>query len=524
MRSPRTAVVAALTLALTAATAPATASADYTPTGPIVADSGFRPAVHGYAFPNYANDGEKNLSARQMVKLFGREVCENEQAVGERCKLHAIARGWMVATNRSMAGGHCMGFAVTSELFHAGLGEPPHPSLLGHPIDSAFSLPSDNRTQRHIAYGWALQTLPSVQARSDQVDARRLIDRLREILTRKDEVYTLGIFKQDRSGGHAITPFAIEDRGDGRYGVLVYDNNYPGETRAMDFDVRANTWSYQASPNPKLQAGVYDGTAKVSNLHLMPTTPGLGEQDCFFCRSAASTRKPKLTLLWSGDPDTHEHGNLVISDRRGRRTGCGNFGDGFTCRNQIPGAEFESLLFGGEEVWLQSAQPAYRLPYGRAYEIALSGGDLRKPAREGFALVGKNRFAGVAGVRLRAGERDTLFVSRGARTVIFENDPHQVETPRLQLGVDTKGASFLFQLRARRVKQGAAVGFRLHPRKRRVTILGEDVKGTGRYAVKVVRTSAKGRTVAKRRVVVRSGQTVQVHYGELLRERGGRRG
>lgn len=510
------ALAAALTtLALAAPAAAAAAAAAYAPTGPLVADSGFRPDTNGYSFPNYGHEGAKDLAAPQMVKLFGRKACEN--ATG-RCKLTTVARGWMRSVNQSMAGGHCMGFAVTSELFHAGLGTPATPSLIGG-SETAFGLPRDPKVMRHIAYGFAFQNLPSVQAQSQKVDARRLIARLRELLPSTDEAYTLGIFKRDHTGGHAITPYAIEDRGNGRYAVLVYDNNYPGVTRAMHVDVKANTWSYEASINPEVDSDIYDGDSKVSNLELMPATPGLGEQDCFFCRASADSGKPKMNLMWAGDPRTHEHGNLVIRDRKGRQSGCGDFGNGFECRNRIPGVEQHSLYLGGQLAWLQSATPTYELPYGRPYSIALTGAELRKPAREGFALIGKGRYVGVAGVKLSPGETDVLHVARGARQVVFENDPHQAETPRIQLGVEAKKASYLFELKARNVREGAAVGFRLSPKRRRVLVLGEDVKGTGRYQIKAIRQNARGRTVRTREIVVRSGEVIQIQYGDLLGKR-----
>jgi len=496
-------------LALTLGTAGPVA-ADYTPTGPLVADSGFRPQPNGYSFENYGDDpGTVSLSAAEMVKLFGREVCEN--ATG-RCRLTAIAQRYMDSTNSDMDGGHCMGMAVTAELFHARLGRPRTASLLAGRATTVFGLPRSAKVQRHIAYGWAFQLLPSVQSRASSLDARRLIAQLRDTLGNRKEAFTLGIFKRDGDGGHAITPFAIEDRGGGRFGVLVYDNNYPGETRAMNVNVNSNVWNYQASPNPKLRAGIYDGKGKDSILRLFPSTPGLGDQDCFFCRQSKA-RRPKLSLQWSGDPDTREHGNLLIRDRKGRRTGCGDFGRGYECRNRIPGADFENLILGGELVWLQSTQPTYKLPSGRGYSISLTGGKLRRPAREGVVLIGKDRFAGIAGVKLQPGERETISISRAARTVIFKNDRRQVETPRLQLGVDSKGPSYVFELKANRLRPGARVGFRLNAKRRRVTIRARGLARTGRYSVKVVKISARGRTILRRRVAVRSGDVVAIRYG-----------
>ena len=72
-------------------------------------------------------------------------------------------------------------------------------------------------------------------------------------------LYTIKIFNAD--GGHAITPYAVEDKGDGKFAVLVYDNNYPGITRAVEFDTNANTWSYNAATRPDLPEALYSGDA-----------------------------------------------------------------------------------------------------------------------------------------------------------------------------------------------------------------------------------------------------------------------
>jgi len=514
MRRTCLAALAALILILAAA---APAVAEYTATGPVIADSGFRPTADGYSFENYGAGKEKNLTAQEMVKLFGREVCENADG---RCVLSSVARGWMRSFNDVMAGGHCMGFAATASLWHSGLGEPLAPSLLG--ATTTFGLSKTGAVERHIAYGFAFQALPSVQAQTrNHITARQLVGELQRRLPDREEPFTLGIFKQDMTGGHAITPFALEDRGEGRYGVLVYDNNYPGETRAMNVDVNRNTWNYQAAPNPKIKAGVYDGTAKVSNLSIMPLEPALGEQDCFFCRTAEGRKK--MTLAWASDPRTRRHSELLVVDRRKRVSGCADFGDGFTCRNQIPGVDQENLMIGGEQNWLNRVSPSYKLPYGRPYTVMLRGADLRKPAREAVALIGDSRYVGLAGIKLGPGEIDMLRVGRGMRRVVFVNDENQNETPRLQLGIDIGKTSYMFEVQARRVAKGAVLAIELHPKRRMLEIEGADVGGTGRYRVKAVRSNAGGHTTARRQATLRAGETLQIDYGELLRKKGKRR-
>ncbi len=80
------------------------------------------------------------------------------------------------------------------------------------------------------------------------------------------EWWALGIYKRDFSGGHAITPYAVEDQGNGLYHVFVYDNNYPNETRIMEINRDDETWSYEASTNPDVEADLYEGDIDTPNI------------------------------------------------------------------------------------------------------------------------------------------------------------------------------------------------------------------------------------------------------------------
>ena len=56
------------------------------------------------------------------------------------------------------------------------------------------------------------------------------------------ETYTIGIYN---------------DKGDGLYAILVYDNNYPGETRELFIDSRDGSWTYETSINPEVATDVW---------------------------------------------------------------------------------------------------------------------------------------------------------------------------------------------------------------------------------------------------------------------------
>lgn len=253
--------------------------------GEYVADSGFRPEPNGFSFPNYGDSAVPgavaNLGAPQLVELFGDDVCVT--GTGAACRLSSAATTWVQAINNSSAGGHCEGMAAMSVLLYTGNQSP---AAFGG--DSAYALPFDDNTalQRQISRWFATQyTAPTQQ--SEIFDTpNKILDVLIDKLpqgSETDETYTLGIFQPDMTGGHAITPYAVEDRGEGIYWIMVYDNNYPGQERAIAVDRERNEWSYLASTNPDIDPVVYIGTDETETLTLTPTAARLETQQCPFC-------------------------------------------------------------------------------------------------------------------------------------------------------------------------------------------------------------------------------------------------
>jgi len=96
----------------TAATAESSAVQDEK--GTIVARlKDYDPAVHGYGFRNYGRDheGENDLTAGDLIKIFGAEnVCESGNTASD-CVLYEPAEEWRAERIKAMEVGHCEGFA-----------------------------------------------------------------------------------------------------------------------------------------------------------------------------------------------------------------------------------------------------------------------------------------------------------------------------------------------------------------------------------------------------------------------------
>jgi len=277
-------------------------------------DIGFRPAEHGFSFPNYGNESvSANLTPVEMVRLFGEGVCKGPLDEEGNCKLRPNARLWMEEVSAAMDGGHCEGMAVLSLLLY---GEYISPAEFGAELASELSL-EDEYLQREIALWWATQATNPVTDNMIRLLPSEIVQLL--IDNMETEFYTLGIYLPDFSGGHAITPYAVVDQGGGVYHIMVYDNNYPGEERFIEVDTNEETWVYTGSTNPEEAEEEYFGDAETLTLELTPMNPRLDVQRCDFCGTAAYAVAGQQEEEGLGGMQISFNGSVVlrITDNKG---------------------------------------------------------------------------------------------------------------------------------------------------------------------------------------------------------------
>jgi hypothetical protein len=263
---------------------------DYTPIGPLVADTGFRPPSDGFKFKNYDCDAntsntsnhscvppETNLTSVEMHKLFGDRVCAATPS--DTCTLSSRAQAWMDQTNTQLAkGGHCFGFSVTSLQLWKRLITP---DQFGATSTPAIQVSGNQAIQREIAYTFVTQGLRVRNALVEGTPNQILQQLVNVLEPNATDTVTIGFFNGKQGAqleGHAVTPYAVENRGGGIYAVLIYDNNFPGVTRAMLFDTNSDTWAYQLEPSL-----IWRGSASDPEIALAPTSATVGLQPCPFC-------------------------------------------------------------------------------------------------------------------------------------------------------------------------------------------------------------------------------------------------
>lgn len=424
------------------------------------ADSGFRPETDGFSFENYGGESDiANLTTVEMQRMFGDQVCANQT---NGCTLTPPARQWMEQMNEGMSGGHCEGMAVLSSLIYYDQIEP---TDFGGDITNDLSL-SNDALQREIAYWWVTQaTWPGGYEKVNQSPSAVLDTLINTFADGKNasEWWALGIYKRDFSGGHAITPYAVEDQGNGIFHVYVYDNNYPNQTRILEINRDAETWAYEASTNPNVEADLYEGDAETQTLEVVAISPRLQQQEGDF--SDASTpngsrsfakllQSPDVVQVWlDGDAD------LLITTEDGRRIGWLEDGSFI---NEIEGAQSADLRFG-VSVWDVKQEPVYLIPTDvEFFTVTVDGTRLEEASPAEVTLIGPGYTIVIEELWLDPGESDTIEIETlGPQYYGLTYVSEYSDSPDIIFGIETDDADYEFVVRGTDLEAGGAFNVEL---------------------------------------------------------------
>jgi hypothetical protein len=401
----------------------------YVPTGQIVADSGFRPQVDGFDFENYGNDaGPVNMTPANVVDLFGDQVCVSGS--GASCQLSPSARHWMDQVNASMANGHCMGFSVSALRFFT---HDLSPATFGAPHPFALPVQGNVKLQSLIAENFAYQDLPAVRDNAVQGTPTQVLNALVAALNSRQESYTLAIIKADGSGGHAITPIAVEDRGHGQASIIVYDNNFPGILRAVQVDTKRDTWHYVGGINPSDTGEIYDGSAETKSMLLLPTRAGEKTQPCPFCAPAGQGPGAKPSVIdklhyieVAITAKQAQHPHLLFTDSQGRRTGF----VGGRLVAEIPGIQV--IQNYSVQNWDSAPEPTYHLPLGHpGYQVTVDGSSVTKQIKTQLQVNGSGLVFYVQDIHMGPGQKDTMVLPHGDLAISYATGSHFPASPAI---------------------------------------------------------------------------------------------
>lgn len=311
-----------------------------------VIDIGFRPETNGFRFANYGdNIPTVGLTPVEMQRMFGDRVVAG---LGDGKPILGFpAVRWMNEANKAMSAGHCEGMAVLSALMYHNRVSP---SSFGNKAAADLSLKNE-LLQREIAYWWTTQVTRPGSAIKVNASPNEVLDTLAGAFQNgrgAGELWVMGIYMPDGSGGHSVTPFAVQKMNNDTANILIYDNNFPWETRVIKIDRKANTWKYDGSTNPNEPTELYSGNASTQSLEIVFVSSRLVKQECDFCDEGNNTtlNKAKGSLPEERHVQVWVNGKGIffITDEMGRRIGTIDSGE-FV--NEIPDAKRLKLKFAG---------------------------------------------------------------------------------------------------------------------------------------------------------------------------------
>jgi hypothetical protein len=478
-----------------------------------IADLGFRPETNGFSFANYGKSDLQNLTPAEMRRIFGDEVCAVKQ--GDQCTLTPPAEQWMTQMNESMDGGHCFGFSVAALSMYAGIIKP---ADFGGTTPISLTIDNNEALQREIAYSFAFQRFDPVRRGAVSGSPNDVLDKLINVLkagSKATEVYTIGFFKANGSGGHAVTPYAVEDRGNGVYAVMIYDNNYPEQTRSILFDRNANTWNYTTSTNPSEPTSEYQGNAQTKSLFLFPTTPGLKRQACSFCKGAAKSGTQGAILAaqeveyneiyLDGDPVVHAH--LLITDEQGREYGYRTDGSFVT---EIPGIDSDRLFTALDD---DTPEPTYYVPKGTSYQITIDGTPLEELDYTDVVMIGPGYDLGVFDIWLDPGQQDTLILADDGNTLSYTTESS--ESPIIVFGVELDGADYEFEIQGVDVEGGGTINASIDMQEGFLLIDTDGTETAGLYTLVMTRYDDDDEVSYENdELVLEPTDLMYIYYGE----------
>jgi hypothetical protein len=396
----------------------------------------------------------------------------------------------MEQLNQSMSGGHCEGMAVLSNLFYT---KKLDVSNYGAGSVPELKIDGNAPLQREIAYWFTTQaTEPARQGIVQQTPSGVLNTLMTAFAAgpQGSETYAVGFYKRDRTGGHAVTPYAVEDRGNGIYWIMIYDNNYPGAARAIEVDTNADTWRYSGSTNPSEPADDYEGDAQTFTLELAAIEPRLDKQVCPFCEASAGGRTPGVgaqetafNQVWlDGDA------NLLITDVEGRSMG---FKDG-NFVNEIPGARSNANKFG-VDVWDIKAEPVYYIPTNIDFTISIDGSELTEPSKSTVTFIGPGYVLEVSDITLDPGQVDILDIAPDGSLLSYRTT--SAETPVMLVGIETDAADYLFAVQGYEMESGEALNLALNTKEGWLSLDSIDNTASALYSLLVAKYDDQGEQV-----------------------------
>jgi hypothetical protein len=462
-------------------------------------DIGFRPDPNGYQFSNgdtrwgqFPASQIGDFTTADLRQMFGDPaVCIMN---GSECNVKTVALDWWRMVNQKMNGGHCDGFSTTSLRFFKGLD---HASSFQKGAVNAHDLQL-NDARRHIAYYWVLQVpIPVASARIQALafTPAQVLTQLQFAMSGgAPNPTTLLVYNGERSSGHSIVPYALQDRGNGVWWVSVYDNNYPNdENRHVIINTTTDTWSYDLG----VSIGTWNGDANAHSFGVIAISAYSVQPVCPWCTSTL------VDELWLAG-----EGHLLITDSQGRRIGY----TGSQFVSEIPDA-YANVIPTGLGT---ASEPVYYLPITESYTILVDGQTLNnlqttQTEPSSVSLFGPNYAISVDGVIVTSVSQDIISVSVDGKQLDYQSNRDEEVT--LSLMLEGAGESSEFKIMGADIGSGQTMRLADNTSNHQFSFNNAQ-GGGGVYDLEIIQINASGKQLfIHKDITIDAGDTQFTSYG-----------
>lgn len=453
----------------------------------------FRPKPWGYNFANWGKDkydASTDLDPATLIRMFGANTVCQSGNTAQDCVLKTTAQKWRNEWLTIANGGHCYGLAASSQLFFAGLD---NASTYQSGAAQTYDLDANAAVRNHITELFVTQGLSpadgsSAQSIGSDKKPSEILNLIRTQLKDKpNDPYVLSFFYGKL--GHAVTPFAIQDRGNGIFWLHIYDNNWPTDDRYIVFDVNQETWLYGfGATNPAEPSGAWTGNAQTKSMSLRPTSAHKpANWACPFCNgqvnASSAQANPTVAFNLTGE------GQLLVMNQQQQAAGWDFNQHQFV--NTITGSEIVPVIGG-----LGHAQsPLIRLPALSStvpYTIYASGDTLTHTVTSNLLMVGPGYTVGVDQLTLNPQQNLLMTIRPDGRQITFKADAAGVFTPTIYLATDqTANGSYLFDVGGVKLSAGKTVTVTLDLTKNQLNFQDSN-QGADAYQMSLLRITPTG--------------------------------
>ncbi|MCP4536989.1 MAG: tandem-95 repeat protein, partial [Chloroflexi bacterium] len=490
----------------------------------IVAELGFFPQPDGFGFSNYGDSPDSDVTVDDMIYIYGADVvCK----VQNPCELTATAEQWRKTWLELLRGGHCAGMAMGSlSIFE---NDAVNPGDFQAGANVTYDITKDNArkfialyaaTQTRLPANWqdlmgqGLYNIPAAPEPVAVLD--HLIANFNDV--NAPDRYRISFSKYTGGGGHAVTPYAVEQKSADEYWLYVYDNNYPDNfERVIKINRSANTWVYDgASTRPGAPLSTYHGDAVSRNIRIKSlvwsesfpkmcdsacTPSGSGQQADLSLRA---TRQSTVTLEFQLDGE----GYLLITRSGGERVGYDpltgefiaeipgaeevfvNTGLGFNAPPMIrilhePGMTYDVQITNRENAYINTEAEANLNIFGPGYVMRLRGLKIDSP--EPISLDFSER-AQIYDTTAMATQMDGPYESMGmsldpvSNRLAFQNSLLDAETPTMTMALNNpSGPDYVFEIAAFGLGSGQSVAMAFDWATGSLIVENNDIGSNGYY-------------------------------------------